>query len=69
LFLEVIHVALVVIDRGDLLRHQIKGEVGKKEAFHESQDAPDERVRVVPVVHMNPRILARQQVIEGHDAE
>ena len=33
--LEVVYVALVVIDRFELLLHQLEGEVGEEESFDE----------------------------------
>ena len=47
LLLHVVDVALVVVDGGYLLRQQVKGEVGKEQAFHKRQDASDERIWVV----------------------
>lgn len=69
LLLQVVNVALIVIDRSDLLREEIKGEVGEQEPFHEGENAPDESIGVVPVVHVETSVLARQQVVERHDAE
>ena len=43
---KVVDVALIIINGFELLLHQLKCEVSKQKALHESQDAGDERVWV-----------------------
>ena len=37
LLLQVVHIALIVVYRGDLLRQQVKSEVGEEKPLHERQ--------------------------------
>ena len=47
LLLQVVHIALIVIDGCDLFRKQVKCEVGKEKSFYKGQDASNERVGII----------------------
>ena len=49
---EVVNVALVVIDRFELLLKQLESKVSKKNALNKSEDASYKRIGVASLVHV-----------------
>ena len=49
---EVVNVALVVIDRFELLLKQLESKVSKKNALNKSEDASYKRIGVAGLVHV-----------------
>lgn len=69
LSLEIVDIALIVINRLDLFLKKFECKVSEQQPLHERQDAGDKSIRVAGLVHVISCPRRAQQVVEAEEHE